>query len=116
MDWGSIASAAGGLFGAIAGLAANNETNATNQTIVKKTNEANKAIADENNALQVVMNRVNNQFAHDEAELARQWNSPVEMAKRFQEAGINPSVAFSGDLSNTSSISAQPSQSGISPQ
>ena len=115
MDWSSIASGVGGLVGAVAGIFANEETNKANQRNVNQTNKYNKTIAAQNNATQIQMVRENNQFAHDEAELARQWNSPIEMAKRFEEAGINPSVAFSGELSNTSSISAQPSQSGISP-
>lgn len=127
MDWSSIASLGGGLVTGLIGLFANNDTNATNEANVARTNRANAALAREANDLQVQLQREQNAFAHDEAELAFQremqkmeYNNPINQLQRYQEAGVNPSVAFAGGTGaatagNMTAPQAQPASSGVSP-
>ena len=151
MDWGSIISAGSGMIGSLIsshwGYQASRKTDKANQANVNATNQANISIANANNAAQEFARQQNNlfsaqeaqkarDFSHSEAELAyqrelekmrleQQYNSPIEQLKRYQEAGINPSVAFAGNLGTATSAGvsapmAQSSQasafgSGISP-
>lgn len=118
--------------GAAADVATNAATNATNAVIANKTNQTSKDIAAANNEMQERLNTTNNEFSASEAEKAyqrqvEQWhrevqyNSPIEQLKRFQEAGLNPSVAFGGNLGSSTSASASsapmasPHGSGVSP-
>lgn len=79
-------------------LAANAATNYTNYQIAQETNQAQKDMLSQSQ-----------DFSHKEAEIAyqrdlekmkmeQQYNSPVEQVKRYQEAGINPAVAMSGNM------------------
>lgn len=136
MDWGSLANAiagsaapwVNGLFSFIT----TSKTNKANKENVEATNQAQIDIARENNQMQRELVKENNEFAHNEADLAyqrelekmqieNQYNSPIEQLQRYQEAGINPSVAFSGNVAtaaasaSNSAPQASPSGSGVSP-
>lgn len=123
-----IGSAAIGAGGSLLSSFSNNMTSRDNAA---RSNRTNMDIANNNNAMQERLNAENNQFAHDEADLAYQreldkmaienkYNSPIEQLKRYQEAGINPSVAFAGNLAQAASSGgtapmAQPHGSGVTP-
>lgn len=149
--WSAIAGGASGLLGSIiSSITASNaqrRTDESNERNVNATNQTSIDIARENNEFQRQMNDVNNQFSHNEADLARQfshseaelayqrelekmqmeqkYNSPLEQLKRYREAGINPSVAFAGNLGTATSAGvsapmaqssqATPHGSGVSP-
>lgn len=128
---GSITQPIGTVIGAGINAASQVGTNATNIAIANKNNQTQREIAEANNQMQVDMNRENNQFSHDEAELAYQrdieqfnrenaYNTPVEQLKRFQEAGINPTLGLLGNAampaaSSSAAPMAQPHGSGITP-
>ena len=104
---------AAAVIGAIGGLASSALTNSANANL----------------------NAANRQWQHDEAELARQWqsnewqkqfgiinayNTPAMQAARLKEAGINPAVAFEGTQTtaqtqypSTPSASSAPQASSI---
>lgn len=93
------------------------------------TNRTNKQLAAEDRDFQQQMNERNNQFAHDEAELAfgrelekmnleNEYNSPSAQMARYRAAGLNPSVMMSGQSamagsSPSSAPQASPSSSGV---
>lgn len=96
-------------------------------------NIASQNNADNANRLSVQLQRENNQFNHDEAELAYQrqidqwqretgYNSPIEQVKRLQQAGLNPALLYGGygptNVAASSHVGSQASSasSGISPQ
>lgn len=109
------------------------DTNQWNYLANQETNATNKEIADANNQLQIDLMKQNqiwqtteNQFAFDRErqaqlemfDLENKYNSPIEQLKRYQEAGINPAVAFAGSLGSASSTAASgqaPSSLGVSP-
>ena len=55
--------------------------------------EINKSAQEETNEMNYKIHQEDNEFAHDEAQIAREWDSPVEVMKRNQEAGLNPVLA-----------------------
>lgn len=117
-----------GLLGSIFGASKSNQANLV---AARETNEANIQMSRENNQFQAEQSALQRSFNHDEAILAykrelekmqKQWDyeSPVEMMRRYREAGINPQVAFSqgsGSVSSAvgaSSPMASASASGVS--
>lgn len=106
-------------------------TNYANWKISQMNNETQMAIASANNDLQQRMNAENNQFAANQADLARQhdfalqsnqmaYDSPVAQMQRLQEAGLNPAVMMQGTSSigastPNSGAQASPHGSGITP-
>lgn len=106
-------------------------TNKANRDIAAQNNATQIQIANQNNQMQRELNAENNQFSHDEAELAfdrsveqwqreNQYNTPVEQLKRFQEAGINPTLGLLGNAAmpaanSPAAMMAQPHGSGITP-
>lgn len=106
-------------------------TNKANRDIAAQNNATQIQIANQNNQMQRELNAENNQFSHDEAELAfdrsveqwqreNQYNTPVEQLKRFQEAGINPTLGLLGNsampaANSPAATMAQPHGSGITP-
>lgn len=114
-----------------ASIANNLATNKANKEIAEQNNETSIRIANENNQLQQQLNSENNQFAHDEAQLSfdravEQWmreneyNTPVEQLKRFQQAGINPTLGLLGNsampaANSPAALMASPHGSGITP-
>lgn len=92
-------------------------TAGANITSTAMTNQANKEIAAENNRLQQEMFYEGQEFNAREAEKAYQrdidkmkmeqeYNSPLEQVKRYQEAGINPAVALSGQGGTSGNVTS----------
>lgn len=101
-------------------------TNIYNRKNVKDTNATNLQIAEEANEADYRKFLEANEFSHNEAQLAfdrsvEQWkreneyNSPLEQMKRFEEAGLNPQLAFMAGNGNGASFSNSPSASSVSP-
>ena len=130
------------IFGAAIGATAQNISDAVNFLSNQSNNRTNKEIADANNqiALQIArennqqqssMNAYNNQFSHNEADLAYQrqlelqkrefdYQSFENQVRMLKEAGINPGVYFAGKAglgspSTPSAPQAQPHGSGVTP-
>lgn len=123
MDWGSLAQAIGGsvdsLITNLFNFGSSHKTNKSNERNVQATNQMNYKIATDQLEAQMSQHKYDQVFEREEAEKAYQrelekmqmeqaYNSPIQQLQRFQEAGVNPSVAFAGNLSNamTSSGSA----------
>lgn len=108
-----------------------NKQNQANLDVANATNEAAIKINQDNIALQQQENYKNRVFNDAQADLAfqrqvkmqqmqNQWNSPIELAQRYAQAGINPNVAFgNGTMQSASpSVGSSPSASyntGLSP-
>ena len=130
------------IFGAAIGATAQNISDAVNFLSNQSNNRTNKEIADANNqiALQIArennqqqssMNAYNNQFSHNEADLAYQrqlelqkrefeYQSYENQVRMLKDAGINPGVYFAGKAglgspSAPSAPQAQPHGSGVTP-
>lgn len=136
MDWGSLANAIAGSaapwVNGLFNLVSTHKTNKANKENVEDTNEAQIAMAREQMQFQEEQLGKQQDFAHDEAELAyqrelnkmqleNQYNSPIEQLQRYQQAGINPSVAFAGNVATAAASSggsapqASAPSSGVSP-
>lgn len=101
----------------IGDVAAAGITAGANITSTELTNQANKDIAEANNKLQSEMFYEGQEFNAREAEKAYQrdidkmkmeqeYNSPLEQVKRYQEAGINPAVAMSGQGGTSGNVTS----------
>lgn len=135
--FGAIASNINASVGATSQLASDlfnfwnvGRTNDANREIADKNNAAAIALARENNAWQEQLLRQNQDWSSAEAEkaykrelekmrLEMDWNSPVRQVERLRAAGLNPALAFGG--ANTTSVAgatapqAQPTSSGVTP-
>lgn len=111
-----------GLIKGISDNQAQKSANETNLKIADQNNQTSIAIADANRQAQIDMMRENNQFSRDMAidmfNLENQYNSPVELVKRLEAAGINPAVYFgqgAGSVANADASSPSSAGSTISP-
>lgn len=113
----TIIGGVGSVFGGVGSAIAQDSANETNLQIARETNQTSKDIAAANNANQEKLLRQNNLYNAAESQKAwdrsvqmfnmeNQYNSPIEQLKRYQEAGINPGVAFGGSLGSASSAAA----------
>lgn len=106
-----------GVWNAVGDAASAGITAGANITSTSMTNQANKEIAAENNRVQQEMFYEGQEFNAREAEKAYQrdidkmkmeqeYNSPLEQVKRYQEAGINPAVAMSGQQGTSGNVTS----------
>lgn len=120
--WGAIISGGASVLDSILKFFNQKSANKTNVQMTRETNAANMEIANRNNAMQVAMNRENNDFnrrmALEMFNLENAYNSPIEQMARLRAAGVNPALYFansngSAGVGDASTPSA--SSSGISP-
>lgn len=120
--WGAILSGGASVLDSILKFFSQKSANKTNVQMTRETNAANMEIANRNNAMQVAMNRENNDFnrrmALEMFNLENAYNSPIEQMARLRAAGVNPALYFansngSAGIGDASTPSA--SSSGISP-
>ena len=78
----------------------------------QETNETNKQIAADANANMMAMQRENNQFNAEQAQIAREWDSAGARFQRAIDAGINPYVAASQALGSGSAQMASAAGAG----
>lgn len=119
------------IYAADKNLQAVRDTNRANRQMASETNDTQMYMAEEANNLQRESLVKQQDFSHNEAALAyqrqldfqnmmNQYNSPVEQLKRYNEAGLNPSLMFAGQGTAMSSAvssqsSASPTSSGLNP-
>lgn len=89
--WPAIISAAGSLLGSLVGGASTNEANKRNVALQRETNELNYRMNKENN-------EYNRNLAIEMFNLENEYNSPGNMRKRLEAAGINPFVAAANQM------------------
>lgn len=120
--WGAIISGGASVLDSILKFFNQKSANKTNVQMTRETNAANMEIANRNNAMQIAMNRENNDFnrrmALEMFNLENAYNSPIEQMARLRAAGVNPALYFansngSAGVGDASTPSA--SSSGISP-
>lgn len=78
----------------------------------QETNEINRQIAAEANEAMMQMQRENNAFNAEQAEIARKWDSAAARFQRARDAGINPYVAASQALGSGSGQMASAAGAG----
>lgn len=99
--WSAGASALNGIFGLISShkdRASDWRIAQLNYQSQQETNEINRQIAAEANEAMMQMQRENNAFNAEQAEIARKWDSAAARFQRARDAGINPYVAASSAL------------------
>lgn len=110
------AGVAGGLIGAASGIR-------QNRSVTWKDSKGNKYRVARRNRDSFTMNDINNNFNAEQAELsrthqseeaqkARDWDSAINVRRRYEEAGINPYLAMSGQGVADSPMAAQATASG----
>lgn len=70
---------------------------------VRETNRSNQAINERSLEQQAALQYQSQGWLHDENELSRQWNSPVNQMNLYREAGINPFLSESSQVGYASS-------------
>ena len=76
----------------------------------QQTNQQNVQQNERNNRLQVFLQHQQNQFNQDMWERNNQYNSPQAQMDRLRKAGLNPGLAYGGNVANVSQGAIQQQQ------
>ena len=76
----------------------------------QQTNQQNVQQNERNNQMQVFLQHQQNQFNQDMWERNNQYNSPQSQMDRLRKAGLNPGLAYGGNVANVSQGAVQQQQ------